>query len=256
MSERTRGELQFEKYLNLANIAFEFEAAHPNKRKRPDFTIAWNNQRIIFDVKDFNTGMPSLGLSGMQPYDSIRHKIDAGKKKFSEFKDSVCALVLFNDSSLVEIENPRAILGAMYGDVGFTFNPRMDASQPKPELRQGFLNRGKMVNRAKSVAQNRTISAILTLTEIRPHFELVRNLVKSGAGIWDAERQVADTTPDFDMSRALPRIIVWHNAVARLPFPVNLFNGPYDSHFGPKPEDPTLQTVLFRGAELPDSCEF
>ncbi len=57
-------------------------------------------------------------------------------------------------------------------------------------------------------------------------------------------------TPAF----AVPRVIVWHNAVARIPFLTNLFRGPYDTHFGiVRVEDGEVeQDVTYEGSDIPN----
>ena len=52
----------------------------------------------------------------------------------------------------------------------------------------------------------------------------------------------------------MPRVIVWHNAVARIPFPATLFCGLYDSHFGvvrTEGENAWLD-VTYEGDAVPD----
>jgi hypothetical protein len=69
-------------------------------------------------------------------------------------------------------------------------------------------------------------------------------------------RNLEGTVPIFDLNLSLPRVIVWHNAFARKPFPADLFCGIYDSHFGIlKDEVGTFQQSTFRGSQLPDSIE-
>jgi hypothetical protein len=36
----------------------------------------------------------------------------------------------------------------------------------------------------------------------------------------------------LDLEFEVPRVIVWHNAFARISFPSNLFRGEYDTHVG------------------------
>jgi len=52
----------------------------------------------------------------------------------------------------------------------------------------------------------------------------------------------------------VPRVIVWHNAVARIPFPTNLFRGAYDTHFGiVRVEDGEVeQDVTYEGSDVPN----
>ena len=62
-----------------------------------------------------------LGFSAYDPYPRIREKIDQAREKFKEFKDHPCSLVLKNNGhAFVHLERPAIMLGAMYGDAGFT----------------------------------------------------------------------------------------------------------------------------------------
>jgi hypothetical protein len=55
-SQKTPGEIVFERYLNSQSIPFEFEKPHAGKSKRPDYTIQWHNgvARIRFPHDLFN----------------------------------------------------------------------------------------------------------------------------------------------------------------------------------------------------------
>jgi hypothetical protein len=53
--------------------------------------------------------------------------------------------------------------------------------------------------------------------------------------------------------RWVPRVIVWHNAVARVPFRNDLFCGQYDTHYGiVRAEDGIVQDVTHEGSAVPD----
>jgi len=155
---RTKGEVVFEQYLASQHTPFEFEKEHAAKTKRPDYTIEWKGRAVVFDVKDFDP-LDSFhtGFAAFDPYPPIREKIDQGRDKFRQFKDYCCALVLYNAGRpLILIEDVDIMLGAMYGDSGFTFPVNTatgvgDASKMKPT----FLGRGKMVRPNWSQAQNR-----------------------------------------------------------------------------------------------------
>jgi hypothetical protein len=122
-SIRTEGEKLFELYLASQNLPFEFEAGHPGKPKRPDYSLEWKGQPVLADVKDFAApeGIPT-GFMSFDPYTAVREKIEQGRDKFKEFKEVSCALVLCNlGNPFVSLEESHIMLGAMYGDSGFTF---------------------------------------------------------------------------------------------------------------------------------------
>jgi hypothetical protein len=76
-------------------------------------------------------------------------------------------------------------------------------------------------------------------------------------GIEECEAELQRTVPSFDLAWEVQRVVVWQNALARIPFPDELFCGPYDIHFGVlKTEDGVVgQGVTYRGKELPESVE-
>lgn len=236
-SVRTEGEVVFERYLELQGIPFEFEKEHAGKSRRPDYSIDWNGRAVVFDVKDFDpTDRLPTGFGQFAPYTPIREKIDQGRDKFKQFKEHCCGLVLYNAGRpLILIENVDIMLGAMYGDAGFTFPVNLttgvdDASQ----LKSAFLGRGKMVRPNWSHAQNTTLSAIITLVRIKPHFLQLLDLVRENPrrGDEDNEAEIRSRIPNFDPDLEVPRVIVWYNAVARNPFPSDLFRWDYDTHYG------------------------
>jgi hypothetical protein len=250
-SQKTPGEIVFELYLNSQSIPFEFEKPHAGKSKRPDYTIQWDGHTIIFDVKDFDPPKSfPMGFGQVDPYPPIREKIGQGRKKFKEFKEYCCGLVLFNAGApLIFLDSPDIMLGSMYGDSGFTFpfNTETgvgDSSKLKPE----FLGRGKMIRPHWTKAENTTISAIIVVEIIKPFFLMMLDLVREDRSR-DWEKELSETIPGFDPNLEVPRVIVWHNGVARIRFPYDLFNGNCDTHYGIMSIE---QGVTFEGEALPD----
>jgi hypothetical protein len=264
MSEptRTQGEILFERYLTTQHLPFEFEKEHAGKSKRPDYTIEWNGNTVVLDVKDFDPPerLPT-SFGAFDPYPRIREKVEQGRDKFKEYKECCCALVLYNlGDPFVMLHSPDIMLGSMYGDSGFTFPVNTsigvgDASK----MKQAFLGRGKMIRSNWSQAQNTTISAIITLSTFKPHYQLLVEMIRADRtrGIEECETELQRTVPSFDLAWEVQRVTIWHNAVARIPFPDGLFCGPYDIHFGVlKTEDGMVgQGVTYRGKELPESVE-
>jgi len=142
------------------------------------------------------------------------------------------------------------MLGSMYGDSGFTFPVNTETGiGDAGKAKHAFLGRGKMIRFRESKVQNTTLSAIITVDIIKPFLiELTEMMVEDDTRDWEAEMR--QTKPDFDPNIEVPRVIVWHNAVARMPFPDNLFCGDYDTHYGVSGKQ---QGVTFEGCALPDS---
>ena len=257
----TPGELLFEHYLDLLQIGFEFEKEHIGRSRRPDYTIAWNSLTVVFDVKDFDAPTEIIkGFGAFDPYPRIREKIEQGRDKFKPFKDVCCALVLCNlGHPFVMLEDQHIMLGAMYGDSGFTFPVNTqtgvgDASK----LKRAFLGKGKMIRPNWSTPQNTTISALITLSSVQPDYVRLLEMIREhrDKSIEECQEELERTRPGYDPNMETPRVIVWHNAVARIPFPSDLFCGRYDSHFGVVQEDgETFQRLTFRGDLLPRSVK-
>ena len=254
---RTEGELLFEKYLRSQGIEFEFEKQYPGKRKRPDYSINFNGLPILFDVKDFDQPAGVRGGSGaFDPYTRLREKINQGRDKFREFKEFCCALVLRNlGDPTVILDHPDIVLGSMYGDAGFTFPVNVETGVgDASKLRRAFLANGKMIRPHWSKAQNTSISALITLSKYYPHNELLLERIRNDRTreINEIQADLRSKVPDFDESLEVPRVIVWHNAVARIRFPDDLFRGSYDIHFG---ISSMHQGMTYRGNGLSSSAK-
>lgn len=257
----TQGEILFEQYLRSQMLPFEFEKPHAGKSKKPDYTIEWDGKAVVFDVKDFDPP-ESLrgGICAFDPYPRIREKIDQGRHKFKQYREFCCGLALFNlGNPFVRLDKAEIVLGAMYGDSGFTF-PINTATGvgDATKVKWAFLNRGKMIRPHWSQPQNTTISALITLTVIHPHRQLLLETSRAdrSRSVEECYAELQGTIEDFDPTRQVPRVIVWHNAVARIPFPDDLFCGPYDAHFGTlQDEEGFVQGVTYRGSSLPDSVK-
>jgi len=255
---RTPGETLFEQYLRAQNLPFEFEKEHPGRSRHPDYTIEWNGQTVVFDVKDFvPPEKAALGFGFFDPYTRIREKIEQGRDKFKQYKEYCCGLVLYNGGQpFVSLHEPDIMLGAMYGDSGFTFPVDTKTGVgDKSQLKSAFLGRGKMIRPNWSQPQNTTISALITAVRIQPHYLQLLDLVGEDPrrDLADCEAEIRSRIPDYNPALEAPRVIVWHNAVARIPFPEQLFRGPYDTHFGVvKVKDREVeQDVTYEGCALP-----
>ena len=88
--ERTIGEQRFEAYLKAMQHPFEFEKEYPGKQRRPDYTVT-RNGIFLLDVKNADPFMP-LGFNQYDPHEPIFQRINAGRKKFKEFKGFPAAL--------------------------------------------------------------------------------------------------------------------------------------------------------------------
>lgn len=202
---------------------------------------------FLFDVKDFDPYMP-LGSGAYDPYPRIREKIEDGREKFKEFKEYPCSLVLKNNgNAFVQLESVDIMLGAMYGDAGFTFPVDARLGRGVGPLKRAFLGRGKMIRPTHT--QNTTISAIITLRYVPIGSWQFQRVVKESPDLSMDETFVAaaERFPGFDIGERQLGVIVWENAVARIPLSRELFTGPYDERWG---YDDGHQSIVFRGEKL------
>jgi len=258
---RTEGERLLELYLASQNLPFEFEKRHVGKSKRPDYSLEWNGNAVLLDVKGFDSPEHApIGVGAFNPYPRIREKIEQGRDKFKQFKDVCCALVLCNlGNPFVMLQDPHIMLGAMYGDSGFTFPVNVNTGVgDASKLKRTFLDKGKMIRPKWSKPQNTTIAALITFSSIQPHYVRLLEMIRQDRDrdIDECQALLEQMIPDYDPNFSVSQVIVWHNAVARMPFPDDLFCGPYDTHFGVvKTEEGVLQQITFRGRLLPKSIK-
>ena len=258
-SKRTPGERWFEQYLTSIGLVGEHECGHSGKLKKPDYRVEWNGHACFQEVKDFESPpLPVRGYRAIQIHKPVRERVLRCRKKFKEYKEFCCAAVFFNNGALAMLEDSHAMLGSMYGDSGFRipFNSQtgvFDSSR----MEQAFLGGGAMVGPGGD-PENTTISALVTLTQIKPGYQKLVGLVKSRKMSVVECVAEAENNPDLDTDLVVPRVIVWHNAGARIPFPNDLFCGPYDSHFGivEMGDGSVYQTITFRGELLPPHIEY
>jgi hypothetical protein len=245
----TTGEILFEDYLKEMQYPYEFEKEFPGRSKRPDYTVT-KDGTFLFDVKDFIENMP-LGASCYDPYPRIREKIDEGREKFKQFKEFPCAVVLQNNGNIfVHLDRPHVVLGAMYGDAGFKVPIWLGNGAPPtepPPVTQAFLGRGKMVR--GSTQQNTTISALITLRNVIVGWLRYKKMLKEfpKLSIDETLEAAAERYENFSLDEEHLGVIVWENAVARIPLSRELFTGDYDLRWGVEGQD---QTVTFEGKGL------
>lgn len=243
----TTGELHFRNYLEGMQYPFEFEKQFPDRSHRPDYTVTKNGV-FLFDVKDFDPQMPTTGGGSYDPYTRIREKINEGGRKFKQFKEFSCSVVLQNNgNAFVHLDDVHVMLGAMYGDSGFEIPMDMERGEAVGGLRQKFLRRGKM--RQPGKIQNKTISALITLRHVAVGWQLYRQMLKECPRMSMEEVLAAaeERFPNFDLNEKELAVIVWENAVARIPLPRELFTGPYDRRWGYEDGN---QLIVFTGEKL------
>ena len=201
---RTEGERLFEEYLTSRRLQnFEYERSFRRKSKRPDYTLTVCLRKYLFDVKDFKTVATSSGR--YDPYRPVREKINQASKKFKEFKQWPCSLVLYNrGGALVHLMSPDHMFASMYGDISLTWDVDISKGVSVPNSERGTFGKGgKMIRPRTNEPQNTTISSLISL----------RHLTNQSTG-----------------QRGLG-VSVWHNVTARRRLPSHLFRGTFDEEF-------------------------
>lgn len=238
MSEfkRSAGETLFEQYLNSQGLAeWEFEKEHPGKSRRPDYTV-WVDREYLFDVKEFQPQILQSDVGCYEPYGDIRSKIEEGRRKFREYKDWPCALVLYNDGNapLVHLRDPYIMFGAMLGDIGVAmpYNPDTGSAN-RDAARSAFLRGGKMIRPRTTDPQNTTISALITLR----HVGVGQARLEAHMREMEKRRSVTGEDwltlkLDFDQTERQLGVIIWENPFARIPLSRDIFCGSYDERYG------------------------
>lgn len=244
-SERTFGEQRFEAYLTAMGYPFEFEKEYQGKQKRPDYTVT-KNGTFLFDVKDADPNMP-LGLHQFDPHEPIIQRINAGRKKFKEYKEFPCCVVLQNNGNvLMDIEHPPIVLGAMYGKVGFTVPLYMGAGVPSESRppRMALLGGAQFLP-----DKNTTISALISLRQVPVGEQRLRKIRDDNPGVpfGDAFAMAVERYGEDFFDEYQQGVIVWENIHARLPLPKELFDGPFDERWGLDGGD---LACIFCGSEL------
>ena len=224
----------FERYLESQGIAFEREPALPGIAQRIDFVVDHPEcGKILLEVKDIETGPPALGFGLLDGYRPIRTHIQAGSRKFRNTPDYLCALVLAAPpKSLVQLNDPMTMLGAMYGDYGFRLPVNTETGTADPDRLEPIYipGKGKMIRKAE--IQNTRIAAVISIIDHKIWHYAMRKYINTDDGRTRAERAYDVTNVDLglpDYDAVVSGATVWENGVASRKLPRDLFRGEMDA---------------------------
>jgi hypothetical protein len=232
-AEKTTGELAFEQYLNDRGIAFEYEPPLSFTARLIDYVVDHPvNGKIYFEVKDIERspfeGAGSFGA--FDPYEPIRAHIEEGKDKFKDFSDQLCALVLFSQAIGVQLMEPHVMLGAMYGNLGFTipFDPASGTSDASRIESKFLVGEGKMIRRKRY--QNTRIAALISLVSYNTFTKEALRYISTDDGRSPEARWEDAFSGEAGISQE-PTLCctVWENGAAKRRLPQDLFRGPMDA---------------------------
>lgn len=229
----------FEQYLRLQGIYdFEYEKEWDGIYKRPDYSVVINGKDYIFEVKSLDPRPPVYGFAVSDPYRAIRKKIDEARKQFKPFKEKFpCCLVLWSDDDPCQLIEPAKVGGAMYGNVGrrVYFNTETGGAIGEDV----FGKYGKLIRPDEQGPQNTTFSALISLSAY-PTGRLWNQLEDV---LNHEELKAMGLFQTDDSNMVIPGVTVWENGFAKLPFPRDKFNGPFDHRYVVEDGDFKLQTM-------------
>jgi hypothetical protein len=231
MNKKTFGETLFEDYLNAQNIAFEHEPQLPFTSRLIDYVVDHPiHGRIFLEVKDIEKPNLPRQLAAFDPYDPVRRKIEEAKKKFSDLPDALCALVLAARPGICDLQTPHVMLGAMYGDMGFTVPVSREVGGLDPSRIEPRFSFGRGEMKTVHGLRNTRIAAIISLHEFDT-FPREANLYAER----DDGRTKAERWSDVWGNRAglrtepTPCVTVWENGAAKRKLPRDIFRGEMDA---------------------------
>jgi hypothetical protein len=232
MNPKTPGEIAFEEYLNLHCISFEHEPSLGFTNKLIDYVVDHpTDGKIYFEVKDINCPPPAGSFGAFDPYLPIREHIEEGQRKFRDFADELCALVLFAPpESFVNLMESHVMLGAMYGNLGFTipFDPESGTADDSRIESKFLVGEGKMVRPTRF--QSTRIAALISIVSFSTFAKEALLYMRTDDGRspedrWsDALSGAAGISQDPTLCAT-----VWENGTAKRKLPRDLFRGPMDA---------------------------
>lgn len=256
LKKQNVSELLFEEYLLEYQLGTpEHEPPYPGATRRVDYRLQYKGKMLWFEVKEFAEDRSLFTSKGgaFDPHLQIRRMIEKAVKKFRDYDNECCSLVLFNESyNLVDICTPRIVLGAMLGSVGFRIPINIETGEEVGPITNIFTDGGKLIHPHIKKPINRTISAVIALQRFpigQKEFNIeLAQIEKEEQRIIELDehlRMLAEHRESYD--RQVLRAIVYENPHATNPLPRDIFVGPFDERWGQ--EDEVIKPVVV-GIEL------
>jgi hypothetical protein len=252
MSEKTHSESLFEQYLSSLPVEFAYEPELAGRAKRPDYRVQMDERQIWFEVKEFEDPgtIPAGEYDPTPPYEE---RIQKARKKFKEFKDDCCVLVLHGCKSIFRRPMIPEVVSAVFGEKVVL---ESSAGQTLVDEPLRFKFRGKAELRADA---NTTISAIIILQHFRLESRWIEAFYRVRGRI-DRREEVGPFAyaEEFELMKDLEnkiefdnsvRALILENPYARIRFPDGLFPGRLDQRWGIK-DWSGWYTLLSLGTEL------
>ncbi|MFI5181564.1 MAG: helix-turn-helix domain-containing protein [Thermoanaerobaculia bacterium] len=246
----TLGEKYFAYYLNQNGIPFEFEKEWRGKKRRPDFSIPYEGRYYLFEVKDLHAPLPPLGFSTFDPIKPITDHINEAQKKFKEFPDESCSIVLFNRSAMTFLDDPFTMFGAMHGRPEIQIPYDTTKGQLVFEERRNVLSRkgAKMTPAGRATPQNTRISSLIGIRTVDIGMtRMARYLHRFPGDTW--LKHLRDDVQEFDPNEVRIGLTIWENRDAKVRLPEGLLSGPYDARWSGPDDEGIERTFLGPGLE-------
>ena len=246
----TESEKLFDTYLESNGyLRREFEPSIPGGSQRPDFVVHWNSHKLLFEVKE-RQGNESVASGS--PYERIRQEIHKARRKFTDFKEYCCSLVIYNAGDRHTSLLPQFVFAAMLGDGAFSIPVNLqDGTIERDEVASIFLPRGGKMIRSYRTGhyENTTISSVIILKttsvptealsaafdeELLKRREAVERALtaeeKAAAWVYAGASSIAGAgdSPKF---RRIPRVLICEHPCPRIALPEDVFKGDFDERY-------------------------
>ena len=237
---RTRGEEVFAEYLDSLGMKFTYEPSIG--QSHPDFLVHAPKGDVLCEVKDFelndedraelNAALAGHSAFGSRevPFGRIRRRIRRASEKCREFKGRYpCLVVLFDASAMVHLID-LTVLAAMYGNARISMAVDVNGSS-EAEPSTVFARESRYLTRDA----NTTVSAVAILEYVTPKQRLLEEALSAQRFADSSDAITAKLKFIYDFSEShpevfdrVPRLLVFQNIFAAMPWPREALNGPHD----------------------------
>lgn len=244
-SVKTQSEAVFEQYFDSQGL--RWNRVPESTQKQPDYKVAHGSMTCMFEVKEFDDPR-TKPVGGFSPLPAFREKIRAASRKFKNYRDDCCALVLWS-KSIYRATIPEVVLSAAFGEKVYMNRPPLGA---EPSVYH-FSGRAELRSDCNTTFSAIVVLATYELNHVR--LEAWRRLnakKEKGEPIEPCDQfnllaQVESEGITGHLYQGIIRTVVLDNPFARVPFPRDLFVGPFDQHW--TMESRCFQ-LSFMGSEL------
>lgn len=233
----------FASYLSSRGLAWEYEPDFAGKR--PDYLVHASGGDFVVEVEELRRP-DRLPTAGFSPTGAVREALRRARNQLRGCKHLPSGIVVYSED-LYRSVTPATVAAAAFGPV-FQDARRNDVVEPfAPAFRFPSKNEcttlpPKLANPFLSRTDNTSISAVIALMRYRLdefqvavwHDLLSRQangeILDPGASI-DASARLQDSVPLTYRFDGTIRVVVIENRHARIPFPEDVFRGPFDQRW-------------------------